>query len=334
MTEPSLSVVMPVHNELRYIDESIRSILRQTYADFEFVIGDNGSTDGTLERLREWSASDPRIRLLSHPERMGPARSSDWVVRAAKGELIARMDADDIAHSERLARQLAALKQQPDAELIGTLFNTVDMDGHPICPPRFDLLGAVSASPPFCHPTILFKRSAFNAIGGYREEANHWEDADLFLRMSAAGHVYVLADVLLTIRQRYSSSVSSEQEEVLENALEAFYVNTSEFGKRDPNKVVPRTRRANGKLLPQVFASRAARSVWAGRRPRVLQRMLRRAAFSWDRPSAASLVYVIWGTLAPLSLRSFLVSRIRRLNRSAPRPYGKLVRWQPAPRHP
>ena len=332
MTWPSLSVVMPVHNERRHIDESIRSILRQTFAEFEFVIGDNGSTDGTIERLREWSASAPRIRILTHPTRLGPALSSNWVVNEARGELIARMDADDVAHPERLARQLAALESQPDAELIGTLFDTIDVDGHPVCPAPFDLLDTASAAPPFCHPTILFRRSAFDRIGGYRDEANYWEDADLFLRMAEAGHVYVLADVLLTIRHKLPSRGSIAEDEIRENALEAFYRNTPAFRKFDPNKAATTARRSDGKLLPQVFASRAARAVWAGQRPRLLRRMIRGAGFSWNRQSAASLIYVIWGTLAPLSLRKFLVSRIRRRCRATSQPAGELVRWQPEPR--
>jgi glycosyltransferase involved in cell wall biosynthesis len=323
---------MPVHNERRHIDDSVASILRQTHADFEFVIGDNGSTDGTHERLVHWSEQDRRIRLLRHPERLGPARSSDWVVQEARGTLIARMDADDIAHPARLARQIAALERQPDADLIGTLFHTIDDRGRPIRPPRFDLLIAPGTTPPFCHPTILFRRAAFERIGGYRVDANYWEDADLFLRMAEQGRVYVLGDVLMTIRHKAASGRFTEQQDVLEHALQAYYLSLSAYAPTDANKAAAGLRAPPaGKLLPQVFASRAAGAIWAGRRPRVFKRMLARAAFSWDRPTAASLAYVLWGSLAPLSLRSFLVRRLHRMNRTAVSPQaGQLVRWSPA----
>src|SRR5688572_30257241 len=126
MDLPRVSVVMPVHNGLPYLDDSIASILNQSFSDFEFVIGDNGSSDGSAERLEHWRRVDSRIRILHHPARLGPAGSSNLVVAHASARLVARMDADDIAHPERLARQLAAMEEQPDADLIGTLFDTID----------------------------------------------------------------------------------------------------------------------------------------------------------------------------------------------------------------
>ncbi len=320
---------MPVHNERRYIDESVESILQQSYGDFEFVIGDNGSTDGTRERLVAWSQADLRIRLVTHPTPLGPTCSSNWVVGEARGALIARMDADDIAHPERLAQQMAALERQPDADMIGTLFDTVDEQRRPVRPPRLDLLGTVGGTPPFCHPTILFKRSAFDRIGGYRHEADYWEDADFFLRMAERGTVYVLPQVLMTVRHKIPRHRSIQQQEVLEDALEASYRAIAEYRGSDANKIVRSAPRSDGKLPPQVFASRAASAIWAGRRPRMLKRMLRRAALSLDRPSAVSLAYVLWGTLAPLSLRTFLVWRIQRMNRVAAPQDGALVCWRP-----
>src|SRR3954469_23280364 len=99
---PPLSVVMPARNALPYLDASIESMLGQSFGDFEFVIRDDGSSDGTAEALRGWAARDRRIRLFEG-ERLGLAGSSNFVVQQARAPLVARMDADDLARPDRVA---------------------------------------------------------------------------------------------------------------------------------------------------------------------------------------------------------------------------------------
>src|SRR4051794_20662021 len=98
---PKVSVVMPVHNAMPFLDIAVASILGQSFEDFEFVILDDASTDGSTERLREWAARDPRIRLIEEKRNLGPALSSERVAVAARAALVARMDADDISHRDR-----------------------------------------------------------------------------------------------------------------------------------------------------------------------------------------------------------------------------------------
>src|SRR5437868_4189969 len=93
---PRVSVVMPVHNALPYLDAAVQSILDQSFDDFEFVILDDASTDGSSERLRHWASTDKRIRLIEEKQNLGPAGSSERVARAASATIVARMDADDI----------------------------------------------------------------------------------------------------------------------------------------------------------------------------------------------------------------------------------------------
>src|SRR6185312_17087211 len=99
--KPSISVVMPVHNAFPFLNESIKSILEQTLKDFEFVILDDSSTDRSAELLREWSLRDKRIHLHQSKKPLGLAASSNAVVARACAPLVARMDADDIAHPDR-----------------------------------------------------------------------------------------------------------------------------------------------------------------------------------------------------------------------------------------
>src|SRR5688572_6099446 len=103
--KPLISVVMPVYNALPFLDHSINSILTQTFSDFEFVIFDDASTDGSVEQLRAWTTRDNRIKLHESKTRLGLSGSSNAVIAHARASMIARMDADDIAHPHRLARQ-------------------------------------------------------------------------------------------------------------------------------------------------------------------------------------------------------------------------------------
>src|SRR5690349_22832239 len=106
---------MPVHNAMPHLDAAMRSILGQTHRDFEFVIYDDASTDGSTEALREWAVRDNRIRLFEGKDNLGPVGSSMFVVQHSTGSLIARMDADDVSLPGRLERQVALLRERPSA---------------------------------------------------------------------------------------------------------------------------------------------------------------------------------------------------------------------------
>src|SRR6267378_4232638 len=134
-SNPLISVVMPVHNALPFLDESIRSILEQTLSDFEFVILDDASTDGSVELLREWSLRDKRIHLHESKKRLGLSGSSNAVVSKASAPIVARMDADDIAHPDRLRRQWNIIEGgRGDVAIIGTLCNGIDASGREVRP--------------------------------------------------------------------------------------------------------------------------------------------------------------------------------------------------------
>src|SRR6266498_1262940 len=100
--QPLISVVMPVLNALPFLDESIRSILAQSFGDFEFVILDDASNDGSREVLHEWSQRDRRISFYESRHHLGLSGSSNFVVSKARAPVVARMDADDISHPDRL----------------------------------------------------------------------------------------------------------------------------------------------------------------------------------------------------------------------------------------
>ena len=211
LSDRTLSVVMPVHNALPHLDAAVRSILEQTHRDFEFVILDDASTDGSTERLKEWAAKDERIRLHLGKKNMGPAASSNFVVREANGRLIARMDADDISHPDRLRRQLEILRAHPEAGLVGSLCDVIDEQGRKVRGPDPWRLRHSGWFAPFPHGSIMYRRELFDRAGGYREQCVYWEDLDLFLRIASFAKVLTIPEPLYQHRHSHSSTAPGSQ---------------------------------------------------------------------------------------------------------------------------
>ncbi len=284
---PLISVVMPVHNALPFLDESIRSILEQTLSDFEFVILDDASTDGSVELLREWSRRDRRIHLHESKQRLGLSGSSNAVVAKARAPIVARMDADDIAHPDRLRRQWNIIEGRPDVAVIGTLCNGIDASGREVRPRDRWRLVRRSALIPFPHGSAMFRREVFDQVGGYDETADGGEDQDLFLRMAARGRVLTLPDVLYSYRYHSSNAT-------LFNGKRAVGENHSH----------------NGDALAAFYMLGAMR-LWAGNPPMLLEPMLKKKSLKWNSKTLMILASAIWGHISPPTLRAFLRSSIR-----------------------
>jgi glycosyltransferase EpsE len=168
---PKVSVVTTVYNGEPYFDRAIPAILGQTFDDFEFVLVDDGSTDRTLERLREVAGTDSRLRVFA-PGRLGPAKAANFAVAQARGQYIARQDFDDRSYPNRLALQVALLDGQPRVGIVGGSFLQVDeLRGE-----RFvrhlptdhaAILLAMGKYIPIVHTLATFRRQAWEAAGGY-----------------------------------------------------------------------------------------------------------------------------------------------------------------------
>jgi glycosyltransferase involved in cell wall biosynthesis len=284
---PQISVVMPVHNGLPFLDESIRSILEQTLGNFEFVILDDASTDGSLELLRQWARRDARIQLHESKTRLGLSRSSNAVVEKSKAKILARMDADDIAHPTRLQRQWNIISSRPDVAVVGTLCNGIDATGREVRPrDRWRLLRR-SRLIPFPHGSVMFRREVFDAVGGYDRESAGGEDQDLFARMAARGRVVTLPDVLYSYRYHSNNAT-------LFNGARAVGEHHAE----------------NGHALAAFYMLGAMR-LWAGDPPMLLQPMLQKKSLKWTPTTLMILASAIWGHISPPTLRVFLRSSIR-----------------------
>ena len=128
INHPRVSVALPVHNCERYVAEAIESILAQTFTDFEFLIVDDGSTDGTLPILNRFAARDSRIRVISRPN-TGIVGALNEILGLARADLVARMDADDVALPVRFERQVRYLDEHPECVMVGSRVTIIDPDG-------------------------------------------------------------------------------------------------------------------------------------------------------------------------------------------------------------
>lgn len=286
-TQPLISVVMPVYNALPFLDDSVTSILSQTFGDFEFVILDDASTDGSVERLREWATRDERIRLHESTRRLGLSRSSNAVVAQARAAIVARMDADDVAHPDRLRRQFEIIKRAQDVVVVGTLCNGIDANGREVRPRDRWRLVRRSAYIPFPHGSAMFRREVFDKVGGYDEEADSGEDQQLFSQMAAHGRVVTLPDVLYSYRYHANNAT-------LFNGLRAVGENHSQ----------------SSDSLAAYYMLGAMR-LWAGERPRLLQPMLEQKSLRWDLKGLTIFASALWGHISPLTLKLFLRGSIR-----------------------
>lgn len=326
---PSISVVMPVRNALPYLDEAVASILDQSFADFEFVIGDDASTDGSTERLREWAERDPRIRLFEQPgPALGPAASSDWVARLARAPLVARMDADDVSRCDRLERQLAAIASDPEIVLVGSLWEGIDAGGRVVHGRDRSTLLAPGKRP-FLH-SILYRRDAFERAGGYRAGCDYWEDDDLFRRLADQGRTVVLPQPLYRYRWSPGSSRFGPGAERVEDAMQLSVV--SNAGQADAALIERWRAEIPGRRIdPAIYLGFAFPRIWSGRRAGILRRLLRRGQLRGDPRAARLVLWAALASLAPRLLRLILRIRMERRDQAAARIVAddRLYDWRP-----
>jgi glycosyltransferase involved in cell wall biosynthesis len=208
---PAVSVIMPVHNGAEWLAEAVASVRTQDFGDFEFLIVDDGSDDGSAAMLSGFAAADRRIRLLNQA-RQGIVAALNTAIAAARAPYLARLDADDSARPDRLGKQFAFMQSHPEIELLGTFAECIDAAGNIVgrLAPATDHAGlaqVLGRTNPFVHSSIMMRTALVRRIGGYRAAFRAAEDYDLWLRMAEAGGIANLADYLTQYR-RHDSNLS------------------------------------------------------------------------------------------------------------------------------
>jgi glycosyltransferase involved in cell wall biosynthesis len=208
---------MSVYNGMPYLSEAVESVLEQTFGNFEFIIINDGSTDGSTEVLRQYAGIDDRIRLLEQENR-GLTPSLNRGINRARGAYVARMDADDVCLPRRFELQVDYLDRHPGCVVVGGEPEMIDAEGKPLekSDPLYDAFDLDNMDYRYDHkevdrrlltggwflnhPTVMMRRSALEAVGGYDEHFKTAQDRDLFLRLAEVGKVVNLPKQVLKYR--------------------------------------------------------------------------------------------------------------------------------------
>lgn len=211
-----ISVIMPAYNaDVRYLREAVESVLNQSFKDFELIVIDDGSTNETRDYLN--SLSDGRVRLIRNQTNIGVTKSLNIGLRAARGQYIARMDADDLSVRERLEKQLAYMESHPETVMCGSVVQDIgdetrirrsrikDMDTYRI--------KTLFYYPGPLHPTMFIRHRILDAHGiEYDESLIYAQDYALCVELGKLGNVEILPDVLLN-RRIHSARISQSHYE-------------------------------------------------------------------------------------------------------------------------
>lgn len=185
-----ISVLMSVYNpsDRQYFFQAVRSIINQTFQDWEMILYDDGSASEYEPVIRKAAEMDERIHFLRGEKNMGLAHALNEGIRRAKGEYIARMDADDISHPDRLSRLYVFLEHHPEYDWAGSNTELIDEKGRwgvrkmPEIPQKRDFL----KYSPYIHPSVMFRKKVLSECNGYKE-SRRGEDYELFMRLHSKG---------------------------------------------------------------------------------------------------------------------------------------------------
>jgi glycosyltransferase involved in cell wall biosynthesis len=221
---PAVTVLMPVYNAEPFLRESIESILRQSWTDFELLIVNDGSTNHTRHIIDSYN--DPRIRVLDQLANTGLARSLNLGLNAARAPLVARQDADDRSHPARLKTQVEFMHANPEVALLGTQVRVLNKHGRTSRRPGWQKAVTDTAirfqslfDNPFIHSSVMFRRDiVWQELGGYDETFATGQDFELWSRVAARYKVWNLPATLIAYRFHSSSTSARYDDNHLERS--------------------------------------------------------------------------------------------------------------------
>jgi len=232
---PTVTVLVPVFNRERFVDEAIRSVLEQDFDDFELLLVDDGSTDRTPEVIERWKTRDPRVVAVASPTNLGIPGALNLGLAHARGKYVARLDSDDLMMPRRLAAQAAVLDARPEVTLVSSAYDIVDLEGRHLAtwpgddPPEvmaflLNFFNAVGGG-----GQVMFRLAEVLDEGGYSPHYPSSEDYDLWVRLLRRGRIETLPLVGMTKRthadqslQRYGAVKRANWTGIMRSALEPY----------------------------------------------------------------------------------------------------------------
>lgn len=223
LAQPRVSVITPIHNGEEYLAAAIASILAQSWTDFEYLLVDDASTDGSLAILRDLAAGDDRLRVLVSERCANHSNAINLALRIAQGEYVAICDADDLAHPERIARQVHYLDNHPEVGVLGAQVQQIDSAGHVVGNLAFPRTCAMARwtilfSTPVLHSAAMVRRALLAEIGGYDDGWQYANDYSLWAALIERTGITNLPEMLVSYRihaqQMSAARAKSQQAEV------------------------------------------------------------------------------------------------------------------------
>ena len=208
---PRVSVVMTIYNAAAFLKEAIDSVVNQRFQEWELIAIENGSTDASPTILASYH--DSRIKTFSLTENIGRTPALRYGVDSAQGEFIAILDADDLAHPDRLERQVRYLDQNAGLGLVGTWAEEIDSEGEllgTLQPPTDarELLDLLGSSNPFVHSAVMYRSELAKRVGGYPKDISYAQDYSLILGIAQCSEVGMIGSVLCKLRSSAASMTS------------------------------------------------------------------------------------------------------------------------------
>ena len=213
---PKVSVVMSFHNDADYIEEAIQSILKQTFNDFEFIIINDCSSDGSAEIVNQYASKDERIIVIKNSQNLGLTKSLNKGIQAAKGKYIARQDADDVSLPFRLEKEVSLLESHPEIGLVSCNLYLIDDEGNCIgqhkrkSDPNIISWYLLFHNHIGGHSQVMYRKQLVGDLGGYDENRRYSQDYELWSRLMLVSKIAVLPDFLLK-RRKHSQSISTSK---------------------------------------------------------------------------------------------------------------------------
>lgn len=219
---PRVSVIIPSYNHEKYIEECLQSVLDQRFQDFEIIVVDDGSTDGTVKKIR--ACRDPRIRLVCFEKNRGACVAANTCLDLARGEYIAMLSSDDAFLPEKLMMQVECLERHPQISVVFGFANIVGEDGECFAEgshhlsrifrqsnrSRHDWLRRLFCEGNcLCHPSALIRRELYDEVGRYDERMANIPDYDLWVRTCLRREIHVLPEALIRFRVRTAEANAS-----------------------------------------------------------------------------------------------------------------------------